>query len=275
MQKIYKKAFTLVELLVVIAIVGLLSGVAVVATNGSRAKAKLAASQSFESSIDNAAGSEIVGQWLFDEGSGATVSDTSGNGNNGTITGATWTTGFSGSALNFNGGAQVALGNSAALNPGIFTITAWVKPGDISGPYNYIYSNARDCCGTYSGINFNFNYNLLSGTIWNAAGGWPGGSKQLNSTTVIPNNSPWVFTAFSYDGNKMVLYINGRMDSTYATTMGVGQPASFNTYIGRMGAGAWGLNGAIDQVKVYGSAIVAENIEKIYLAEKGKYLAEK
>src|SRR3989339_426909 len=32
------------------------------------------------------------GEWLFSEGSGATVADTSGNGRNGTISGATWTT---------------------------------------------------------------------------------------------------------------------------------------------------------------------------------------
>lgn len=34
----------------------------------------------------------LVGEWLFNEGSGTTALDTSGNGNNGTITGATYTT---------------------------------------------------------------------------------------------------------------------------------------------------------------------------------------
>lgn len=34
----------------------------------------------------------LVGEWLFDEGSGSTAYDTSGNGNHGTITGATYTT---------------------------------------------------------------------------------------------------------------------------------------------------------------------------------------
>ena len=33
----------------------------------------------------------LVGEWLFNEGSGTTALDTSGNGNNGTITGATYT----------------------------------------------------------------------------------------------------------------------------------------------------------------------------------------
>ena len=40
----------------------------------------------------------------FNEGAGTTVADTSGNGNTGTITGATWTTpGGYGEALSFNG----------------------------------------------------------------------------------------------------------------------------------------------------------------------------
>lgn len=33
----------------------------------------------------------LVGEWLFTEGTGATVTDSSGSGNNGTITNATWT----------------------------------------------------------------------------------------------------------------------------------------------------------------------------------------
>ena len=34
----------------------------------------------------------LVGYWNFNEGSGNTVTDLSGNGNNGTISGATWST---------------------------------------------------------------------------------------------------------------------------------------------------------------------------------------
>ena len=46
----------------------------------------------------------LVAAYGFDEGSGTTVTDASGNGNNGTITNATWaTTGKYGKALQFNG----------------------------------------------------------------------------------------------------------------------------------------------------------------------------
>ncbi|WP_230682044.1 hypothetical protein, partial [Streptococcus pneumoniae] len=37
--------------------------------------------------------SKLVGQYLLNEGTGSVATDSSGNGNNGTITGATWATG--------------------------------------------------------------------------------------------------------------------------------------------------------------------------------------
>jgi hypothetical protein len=43
----------------------------------------------------------LVGYWSFDEGSGDTVHDYSGHGNHGTVYGANWVTGRSGSALEF------------------------------------------------------------------------------------------------------------------------------------------------------------------------------
>ncbi|MFQ6057165.1 MAG: hypothetical protein ACE5J9_05430 [Methanosarcinales archaeon] len=44
-----------------------------------------------------------VGYWHFEEGSGNVAVDSSGLGNNGTIYGATWTTGKVGGALSFDG----------------------------------------------------------------------------------------------------------------------------------------------------------------------------
>lgn len=265
-----RQAFTLVELLVVIAIVGLLSSVAIVATSNSRDKAKLAAAQSFEASVQHAAGSEMVGEWLFDEGSGSVARDTSGNGYNGTITGATWGTGIKGSALVLASGRYVTLTPDAVLNPSKFTITGWVKSGDFTGSYNYIYSNARDCCGTYNGIDFRIANSRLLMTLWNT------GAFQLWGTTTIPNDSAWVFVAATYDGSKLVTYINGKQEASANTTLGVGSPATATPIIGGMGTGpSLSLTGSIDQVRLYGTAILASEIEKKYLAEREMFLAKK
>ena len=270
MIKRHRKAFTLIELLTVISIIGILSTIALVNMKGSNDKARLAAGKSFEASIGRAVGDQIIGEWLFNEGSGTTAGDTSGNGHNGTLSGASWTAGINGGALNFVSGNAVMLGGDASLNPPNFTITAWVKPGDFSGSYDYIYSNDRDCCGVYNGIGFRLANNKLLAEIWNGAAAY------LWSNQTISNNQVWTFVAFSYNGNKMAVYINGQLDNTLSTALGVGSPASYTSYIGALACcTSLGFNGSIDQMRLYGSAIVAANIEKMYLSERDRYLAKK
>ncbi|TAK07568.1 MAG: hypothetical protein EPO39_06315, partial [Candidatus Manganitrophaceae bacterium] len=62
----------------------------------------------------------LVAAYGFSEGAGGTVADASGNGNTGTISGATWSTqGRFGTALNFNGtSSRVSVPSSASLNLG-------------------------------------------------------------------------------------------------------------------------------------------------------------
>lgn len=57
-----------------------------------------------------------VGAWIMGEGSGGKTYDVSGNAIDGTISGATWVPGKTGSALEFAGGEYVDCGNSSLLN---------------------------------------------------------------------------------------------------------------------------------------------------------------
>src|SRR5438132_3412296 len=73
----------------------------------------------------------LVAAYAFSEGSGTTVADTSGNNNNGTISGATWTSaGRFGNALVFNGtSARVTVLDAASLQlTSGMTLEAWVFP---------------------------------------------------------------------------------------------------------------------------------------------------
>src|SRR5207344_3105482 len=71
----------------------------------------------------------LVAAYGFNEGTGTTVADLSGNNLAGTSVGATWTTGRFGNALSFNGtSSYVDLGNPAALQlTGSMTIEAWIR----------------------------------------------------------------------------------------------------------------------------------------------------
>ncbi len=68
------------------------------------AAGNISAASAQVSAVVSAQAPGLVAAYGFDEGSGATALDSSGNNNNGTITNATWTaSGKFGSALNFNG----------------------------------------------------------------------------------------------------------------------------------------------------------------------------
>ncbi|MGE5770394.1 MAG: PQQ-dependent sugar dehydrogenase, partial [Betaproteobacteria bacterium] len=75
----------------------------------------------------------LVGAWGLNEGAGTAVSDSSGNGNHGTLvgTGATWdASGKYGSALSFNGSSGiVTVPQASSLSmASSYTVEAWVKP---------------------------------------------------------------------------------------------------------------------------------------------------
>src|SRR5206468_9878662 len=73
----------------------------------------------------------LVAAYGFEEASGTGVADSSGRGNNGSISGATWTTsGRYGQALSFNGtNAYVEIPDSSSLDLTTgMTLEAWVYP---------------------------------------------------------------------------------------------------------------------------------------------------
>jgi len=89
----------------------------------------------------------LVAAYGFDEGTGIAVGDASGNGNNGGIGAAAWTTsGKYGKALTFNGAnALVTVGdaNSLDLTTGM-TLEAWVYPTGGGGWRDVIYKGPDD-----------------------------------------------------------------------------------------------------------------------------------
>ena len=77
------------------------------------------------------ADSGLVGWWKFDEGSGTTAGDASGNGNNGTFVGGTiWSDGKIGQAVKFDNlnDSKVVLSGGDLLGTGPLTISAWIYP---------------------------------------------------------------------------------------------------------------------------------------------------
>ena len=88
-----------------------------------------------------------VAAYHFNEGSGTTVTDRSGNNNTGTLSGATWTTaGKFGRALVFNGtNARVTIPDAPSLRlTTAMTLEAWVKPAVVTSAWRDVIYKGDD-----------------------------------------------------------------------------------------------------------------------------------
>ena len=89
----------------------------------------------------------IIGMWKFDDGKGDTATDSSENGNDGTLMSKPkWVDGMFGKALEFDGTNFVDMGNDESLQfDGSVTIVCWVKPESVgAGRQNIV-------CKSYGG----------------------------------------------------------------------------------------------------------------------------
>jgi fibronectin type 3 domain-containing protein len=207
-----------------------------------------------QSRVALATTSGLVAAYGFNEGSGTTVTDASGNGNNGTITNVTWSTaGKFGDALSFNGtSAVVTIPNSASLQLSSgMTLEAWVNPSTVN-------ANWRDV--VYKG---NDNY-YLEATSTNSsrpdAGTIAGGSYADAFGTAALTKSTWTHLAETYDGSTLRLYVNG---TQVASTAHTGAIATSTSPLQIGGDSIYGqfFAGLIDEVRVYNVALTAAQIQ--------------
>ena len=73
-----------------------------------------------------------VAYWKFNEGSGSVASDSSTSGNNGAITGATWTAGRYSNGLNFAAASQYVEKDLPDFTTSSLTVEFWIKPSVVS-----------------------------------------------------------------------------------------------------------------------------------------------
>ena len=148
---------------------------------------------------------DAVGIWLFDEGKGGVAADTSGNGNDGAITGAKWAEGKFGGALEFEPPHVVTVGASDSLNfKEQMTVATWVYMNkgvsDTAIRRNGSYLLEVQSAGERVPGGYVFG-------IW-SGGGFTGG---VWGTSVIEPEK-WYHIVGLYNGNEMQLYVDGTLE---------------------------------------------------------------
>ena len=203
------------------------------------------------------ASAELVAYWKFDEGSGTTALDSSGNGYDGTIEGgAEWVAGQLGGALEFNGsGARVVAPNIPFDNRS-FTIAMWVNA--------VLYTGEQVVFSTGLTGSNNTDMHLRIGGV--GSGNVPAGgvrmgfyNNDLDTPGGIIEENTWYHITFWYDfeNENRRIYINGVQEAEAAAAPYLGTTG--NTVIGAWGTGQW-FQGIIDDVQVYNHALTEGEI---------------
>lgn len=208
----------------------------------------------------------LVGWWKFDDGSGTTAADSSGQGNTGTLSGSsipTWVApGKIGSSmLNFAGSGYVDCGTNLTLDPTAITLSAWVRPSSLPNSYNTVISRFATFAGlfSYSSIFVKSSGKLAMYVRGNNDISYDGSGTNTLSTNV------WNQIVLTYDAtNGLVGYVNASVDGTAASNGNLSQilaTISIGTDLNTAGRD-W--NGDLDDVRFYNRALTQIDVTTLY-----------
>jgi hypothetical protein len=194
--------------------------------------------------------------------------DYSSNDNDGTIYGATFTTGKVGRALQFDGiNDYVKVEENFGTSFNSFSVEAWVNLKNIATQHKYILE--RDDTHFYISIMPGKKVRFRHSDLTNGA------------TETEPNAiefDEWTHIAVVYNGTKTYIYVNGQLKKEQDNTGSISFSATEPLYIGSSKYAlsypdrTW--NGSIDEIRIYNYALSAEQISSHYILEYNKIVSQ-
>ncbi|MGQ4384806.1 beta-L-arabinofuranosidase domain-containing protein [Streptomyces sp. SAS_270] len=195
----------------------------------------------------------------FDETSGTTAADATGNGKAATLAGgASWTQGRTGGAVALDGkDGHVALAEDLLAGASAYSVATWVKLAGQPDGWSRVFD-----FGT--GVSANMFLTPLSdaGTLRYAITAGGGGAEQRIDADPLPTDR-WVHVAVTYAAGTAVLYVDGQeAGRNSAVTV---EPRYFGNhiraaYIGRSQYADPYLKAAVDDFRVYGRGLSADEV---------------
>ncbi|MDP6597808.1 MAG: LamG domain-containing protein [Candidatus Poribacteria bacterium] len=202
----------------------------------------------------------VLGIWLLDENKGGVATDSSKNGRDGKMTGslkvvkAKFDQGFEfeGKLNNY-----VSVPHDKSLNLEKFTITYWCQMGG-SGKWQIPVQKVDNAAGG-SHRNVDFQTPPAGGNVSvyfsQGANQWRG----ANGKTEV-SDEKWHHTAGSYDGKKLLLYVDGVQEAEGSHK---GKPDFMDDPLMLGGGRLWPFKGIIDDIGLFNKALSIDEIKTI------------
>jgi hypothetical protein len=202
---------------------------------------------------------DYIGYWPLDATSGTVVTDASGNGNNGTVNGATWNAGGRvNGCLSFNGAnnsVQIAnpLGND-------FSIAFWAKTTQTAGTGQW-YNGAGLVDGDALLVQNDFGTALVGGKF---AVGIGNPDTTFLSTTLINDGAWHQCVATRQEATGIVnVYVDGSLQTTGTANRNT-LNASANLLFGAIASGGGFFNGNLDEIKIFNRTLSSNEVAALY-----------
>ncbi|MCP4257865.1 MAG: LamG domain-containing protein [Planctomycetes bacterium] len=211
----------------------------------------------------------LVAHWQFDEGSGTTAVDSSGNGHDGTLQGdPQWVAGMIGSgALSFDGSdGLVDVGHDESLSmTDELTITVWVNVNDLSTYYFLVCKQASGTAGDNYPGNYEFRTEANTGALQFGHQEAEGEQYTFYTSETSITAEQWYHVAVSFTKEEFVeFYIDGVPAGSSEQLINFGVLNDEPVRIGGRKDGYSFFNGILDDIRLYDRALSAVQIQKLY-----------
>ena len=201
----------------------------------------------------------LVGYWTFEEGSGTTAHDLTGNNDAGVPSWIPWASSpFGAYALAFNA-AGINCGDPLARHiTGPMTLCAWVNPSSVSG--SRIMSKTGNLLGTYG-----WELGCEDTGEWSFRVGRGGGTgvSEVRSAGASEGLGQWTHVCGVYHPSvpALLIYTNGVLAAVNDFDAPLEQNNAANVmFIGARSSGGLNFQGVIDSVRVYNRALSAAEV---------------
>ena len=202
----------------------------------------------------------LVGWWPFN----GNANDESGNGNHGTVNGATLTSDRNGKpncAYDFDGVSNNIIVSNEKQFDFIkeFTISVWIKPNQTFNGQKFIITKFKNYDDSYS---LGLENNKIDARLNPKKNGW-----QVFSGSTNIDKSLWINLNMILKNNLINIYMNGKLefsksfiDSLYDSQAPLvfGDFYGNNFYLDRL------FNGSLDDIAIYNRALTDQEVKQLY-----------